>query len=167
MNAQSMGRNKSKTSAKSDKSKWNNETKQGKSTKARRKTHEVKDLRSPEMKVVKCHIGQPRLPIFNRTSYDYKTTMAINNQIESKLLMEQQTSNVGMTMSKIHRTEKPKAQWEADYAYTLRSRPRGLLSSQPVKSYRQAKRTPAYSLPGFSLQRCCLTKTTKSTKILR
>ena len=70
-------------------------------------------------------------------------------------------------------TDKPKAHREAVYRDTLRSRPRSLLRSRPVKSYRQAKSPPRCSLPRRaprsrprSLPRSRPAKSTKSTKIL-
>jgi hypothetical protein len=66
-------------------------------------------------------------------------------------------------------TDKLKAQRESVYRDTLRSRPRSLLGSRPVKSYRQPKSPPGCSLPRLpprSLPRSRPAKSTKSTKIL-
>jgi hypothetical protein len=76
-------------------------------------------------------------------------------------------------VSKTRPTDKSKAQWEAAYRDTLRSRPRSLLRSHTVKSNRQAKRPPGCSLPRRaprsrprSLPRSRPPKSTKSTQIL-
>jgi len=143
---------------------WKNETKasgkirRSKSTKTSQKTSEVEDLRSPETKAAKRRVGQQRSPKV------YRTTTAINNRFESKSSTEQRTSKGGMTVSKMRPTDKPKAHREAVYRDTLRSRPRSLPRSRPVKSYRQAKSPPGCNL--LSRPRSRPAKSTKSTKIL-
>jgi len=114
---------------------------------AKSKTSEVLRQRQPKAVSVNKETSWRGSRKVYQSSSVYRTTTAINILFESKSSMGQRTSKEGMTMSK------NTSYWQAKSPpggslprHTLRSRPRSLLRSRPVKSYHEAKNPLGWNL---------------------
>jgi len=124
-------------------SKWKNQTKQV-------DQHQPKDTRRrrpPKSRDEGCR----ETCQWTKISKSLPKSTEPRRQSTTDLSLSRRRSNElrkgGWLCQKMRPTDKPKAHWEAVNRDTLRSRPRSLLGSRPVKSYWEAESPPGCSLP--------------------